>query len=43
LRVHCRKWRGKLVGHDLKAVSKLVHESRDSLFACGGFKLHVLE
>jgi 5-methylthioadenosine/S-adenosylhomocysteine deaminase len=40
---HARKWRGKLVGHDLSRVRNMVHESRDRLFARRGFKLEVLE
>lgn len=39
---HARKWRGKLVGHDLDRVRKMVHESRDRLFAGRGFKVDVL-
>lgn len=39
---HARKWRGKLVGHDLNRVRKMVHESRDRLFASRGFKVDVL-
>jgi cytosine/adenosine deaminase-related metal-dependent hydrolase len=39
---NARKWRGKLVGHDLNRVRKMVHESRDRLFASRGVKVDVL-
>ena len=39
---HARKWRGKLVGHDLNRVRKIVHQSRDRLFESRGFKIDVL-
>jgi 5-methylthioadenosine/S-adenosylhomocysteine deaminase len=37
-----RKWRGRLVGHDLNRVRSLVHESRDRLFSRRGLKVDVL-
>jgi 5-methylthioadenosine/S-adenosylhomocysteine deaminase len=39
---HLRKWRGKLVGHDLSRIRQMVHASRDRLFARRGVKLDVL-
>ena len=39
---HVRKWRGALVGYDLKRVRSLVHGSRDQLFARRGLKVDVL-
>ena len=37
-----RKWRGRLVGHDLNRVRSLVHESRERLFTRRGVKVDVL-
>jgi 5-methylthioadenosine/S-adenosylhomocysteine deaminase len=37
-----RKWRGRLVGHDLAKVSARVQQSRDELFARRGQKLDIL-
>jgi len=37
-----RKWRGKLVGQDLKKIREKAHQSRDYLFACLGYKLDIL-
>lgn len=39
---NARKWRGKLVGHDLNRVRQSVHASRDRLFVRRGVKLDVL-
>ena len=37
-----RKWRGRLVGHDLAKIRERVRQSRDDLFARRGQKLDVL-
>lgn len=37
-----KKWRGKLLGHDLKALRKMVRESRDHVVAASGYDLDVL-
>jgi 5-methylthioadenosine/S-adenosylhomocysteine deaminase len=39
---HARKWRGKLVGHDLKKIGQMAHQSRDRLFARRGIKLDII-
>jgi len=41
-RGNVRKWRGKLVGQDLKKIREKAHQSRDYLFACLGYKLDIL-
>jgi 5-methylthioadenosine/S-adenosylhomocysteine deaminase len=37
-----QKWRGALVGHDLANVRRMVHQSRDYLFAQRGEKLNIV-
>jgi 5-methylthioadenosine/S-adenosylhomocysteine deaminase len=37
-----QKWRGALVGHDLANVRRMVHRSRDYLFAQRGLKLNIV-
>jgi 5-methylthioadenosine/S-adenosylhomocysteine deaminase len=37
-----RKWRGRLVGHDIDRIRTLVHESREGLFARRGLKVDIL-
>jgi len=37
-----RKWRGRLVGHDLKRIRQMVQDSRDRLFARRNIKLDVV-
>jgi cytosine/adenosine deaminase-related metal-dependent hydrolase len=37
-----RKWRGRLVGHDLKRIQQMVQDSRDRLFAGRNIKLDVV-
>jgi hypothetical protein len=37
-----RKWRGRLVSHDLAKIRERVRQSRDDLFARRGQKLDIL-
>jgi cytosine/adenosine deaminase-related metal-dependent hydrolase len=37
-----RKWRGRLVGHDMKKIHQMVQDSRDRLFARRNIKLDVV-
>jgi cytosine/adenosine deaminase-related metal-dependent hydrolase len=37
-----KKWRGQLLGHDLAALRKAVHDSRDYVVAASGYELDVL-
>src|SRR5215468_2640555 len=37
-----RKWRGRLVGHELKKIQQMVQDSRDRLFARRNIKLDVV-
>jgi 5-methylthioadenosine/S-adenosylhomocysteine deaminase len=37
-----RKWRGRLVGHDIDRIRTLVHESRERLFGRRGLKVDIL-